>query len=257
MLLLGALVFMTSFGVWGMPQMVQKFYSIKNEHQIVRAAVVTTIFAAVISFTAYYTGALSHVFFDKVPAINGKPVFDMLIPDLLSTQLPPALMALILLLVLSASMSTLAGLVLVSASAITIDLYKGHINPQVTPGRSLFIMRLFSTLFVILSYFIARNEFAVIVTLMSLSWGAVAGSFLAPFLYGLFWRRTTAAGAAVGGLTGLVLSIALFYVLGSANSPIASAIAMIVPFAIVPIVSFFTVSPDAVRISKAFDKVSV
>ena len=254
--LLASLVFMTSFGVWGLPQMVQKFYAVKNEDVVIKAAIVTTLFALVITFSAYFVGALSHAFYQAPPLMaNGKPDFDRLIPDLLTTYIPPGLMVLIVLLVLSASMSTLSSLILVSASAIAIDMYKGHVNPRVSKENSLLMMRFLSGVFVALSYFIAKNEFNLIITLMSLSWGAVAGSFMAPYLYGLYWKRTTLWGAKAGMATGLVLAIGLFFKLGPQNSPIASTIAMIVPFAVVPLVSLLTKPPQKALVDKAFQNI--
>jgi solute:Na+ symporter, SSS family len=255
MLLLGALVFMTSFGAWGMPQMVQKFYAVKNEKVITRAAWVTLFFAIIITFAAYYTGALAHVFFNAPPMANGKPAFDRIIPNLLTAQLHPAFLAVILLLVLSASMSTLSSLVLVAASAIAIDLYKGHYNPAVSKENSVMMMRFLSGVFIVISYYIARYDFALIVTLMSLSWGAVAGSFLAPFVYALYWKRTTKAGVKAGMATGLILAVSLFFIMGQNNSPIASTIAMIVPFAVVPLVSLFTRPPQPHVLEKAFERI--
>jgi SSS family solute:Na+ symporter len=114
------------------------------------------------------------------------------------------------------------------------------------------MMRFLSILFVIISYFIARYPIAIIVTLMSLSWGAVAGSFLAPYLLGLYWKGTTKIGVYCGMATGLVLAIVLFFVLGPANSPLASSIAMIAPFAVIPVVSLFTKKPDQKLLDKAF-----
>jgi SSS family solute:Na+ symporter len=247
-----SLVFMTSFGTWGLPQMVQKFYAIKDEGLVKKAAIVTTLFSIVIVFSAYFTGSMSHIFYDSLPLANGAPDFDRIVPDLLQKNLPEALMALILLLVLSASMSTLSSLVLVSSSSVAIDLYKGHVNPSISKKDSLLMMRFLSGIFVVISYFIARYEFAIIVTLMSLSWGAVAGSFMAPYVYGLYWKRTTKAGAAAGVATGLVTAISLFYILGPANSPMASTIAMLIPFLVVPVVSAFTLPPDGELIDRAF-----
>jgi SSS family solute:Na+ symporter len=168
-------------------------------------------------------------------------------------QLPEGLMALILLLVLSASMSTLASLVLVSSSAIAIDLYQGHLNPSVDKRKTLLLMRVLSGVFIIISFLIARFEFAFIVTLMSLSWGVVAGAFMAPYFYGLYWKRTTRAGVWAGMLTGTSLAIILFFALGPARSPMASSIAMLVPFIVVPLVSLATRPPSAERVGKAFD----
>ncbi len=256
-IMLVALVFMTSFGTWGLPQMVQKFYAIKNESMILKAAIVTTLFSIIIVFAAYFNGALSHLFFNAPPLLAGKPDFDRLIPDLLHKFLPDTLMAVILLLVLSASMSTLSSLVLVSSSAVAIDLYQGRLHPEVKKERLLFLMRALSGVFVLLSFFIAKYEFAIIITLMSLSWGAVAGSFMAPFLYGLFWKKTTRAGAIAGVLSGLTLAVSLFFILGPAKSPISASIAMIVPFAVVPFVSFFTKQPDSELIAQAFSSEKV
>ncbi|MCX7719565.1 MAG: sodium/solute symporter [Candidatus Sumerlaeaceae bacterium] len=252
MLLLAALVFMTSFGVWGMPQMVQKFYAVKNEAVIPKAAIVTFLFSLLVAVTAYYTGALTHVFFDSPPIVNGKPDTDRLIPELLRTQVPEALMALILLLILSASMSTLSGLVLVSASSVAIDLYKGHINPAVSKAGSVAMIRAASAVFVAVSYIIARYEFAVIVTLMSVSWGVIAGAFAAPYIYGLFWRRVTAAGAMAGLLTGVVVALVLFFRLGAPKAPIAASAAILAPFVVVPLVSLFTRPPRREIVDRAF-----
>ncbi len=253
-LTIASLVFMTSFGTWGLPQMVQKFYAIKSEKQIPVGAVISTVFALVIVFTAYYTGALTHVFFspESLPMAGGKIAFDNIIPVLLTTQLPGILLALILVLVLSASMSTLDSLVLVSSSAVAIDMYKGHINPKVSKEKSLTMMRFLSGLFVIISYLVARFQISFIVTLMSLSWGVVAGTFMAAYLYGLYWKRTTTAGAVAGMATGFTLAIALFFIMGPANSPLASSIAMIVPFGVIPLVSLATKAPDKKILVKAF-----
>ncbi len=259
-ILLISIVFMTSFGSWGLPQMVQKFYAIKDEKTIPKAAIVTFIFALVIGFAAYFTGSLSHMFFDgenmtQIMGANGKVNFDVIVPIMLKSNLPDILMAIILLLILSASMSTLSSLVLVSSSAIAIDLYKGHIKPDVSKENSLAMMRFLSGIFIVLSYFVARTDMGIIVTLMSLSWGAVAGSFMAPYVYGLYWKKATKAGITAGLLTGLTTSITLFFILGPANSPIASSIAIIVPFIVVPLVSCFTKPPKQETIDKAFKNI--
>ncbi len=250
--ILASLVFMTSFGVWALPQMVQKFYAIKDEKMIVRAAIITTIFAGIVSTIAYFNGALAHHFLEKPLMAGNAPDWDRMVPYLLTQHLPEMLMALILLLVLSASMSTLASLVLVSSSAVTVDFYQGHVNPNMSKKDALRLMRAMSIVFIVLSYLVARFEFGFIVTLMSLSWGAVAGAFLAPYLYSLFWKRTTLPGVYAGMFVGLALAIGLFFRLGAALSPVAASIAMIAPLFVVPIVSLLTQPPSAELIDKAF-----
>jgi SSS family solute:Na+ symporter len=260
-LTIASLVFMTSFGTWGLPQMTQKFYAIKNEGVIPKAAVVTTVFALMIGFAAYFTGAGSHMFFDgeTVPKnAAGGVLYDSIVPSLLTGQLTGSLrylLALILLLVLSASMSTLSSLVLVSSSAVAIDLYPSRIDAKTGKDRSVAMMRFLSAVFIVISYFISRFQIGIIVYLMSLSWGVVSGSFAAPYILGLYSRRVTKAGAYAGLFSGAAVMIALFFAFGSSRSPLAASIAMIVPFAVVPLVSACTKAPGQEILDRAFSGV--
>jgi SSS family solute:Na+ symporter len=253
-----SLVFMTSFGTWGLPQMTQKFYAIKNEQVIKRAALVTTVFALMIGFAAYSTGAFSHVFFDlnTIPKNDaGLIQYDLIVPTLLTGHLPEVLLALILLLVLSASMSTLSSLVLVSSSSVAIDLYPARIDAKTGKDHSVAMMRFLSAIFIIVSYFISRFQISIIVYLMSLSWGVVSGSFAAPYILGLYSKRVTKAGAYAGLLTGLVTMIILFFALGASRSPLAASIASVVPFFVVAGVSACTQPPEKALLDKAFEGV--
>lgn len=255
-LTIASLVFMTSFGTWGLPQMVQKFYAIRDENVINKAAIITTIFALVIGVAAYTTGTLGHVFFnlETVPRLpSGGINYDLIVPTLLTQHLPEILLAVIMLLVLSASMSTLASMILVSSSAITIDLYKGYLRPDVTEKQSLVMIRTLSGVFILASYAISKMQIGFIVTLMSLSWGVLSGAFMAPYILGLFWKGVTKAGAYAGLFSGGGTAIVLFFVLGAAQSPLASSIAMIVPFIVVPLVSLCTQKLDKAIVTKAFD----
>jgi SSS family solute:Na+ symporter len=254
-LTIASLVFMTSFGTWGLPQMTQKFYAIKNEQVISKAAIVTTVFALMIGFAAYSTGAFSHVFFDvnTLPKNEaGGILYDLIVPTLLTEHLPQTLLALILLLVLSASMSTLSSLVLVSSSSVAIDLYPSRIDAKTGKDRSVAMMRFLSAIFIVISYFISRFQIGIIVYLMSLSWGVVSGSFAAPYILGLYSRRVTKAGAYAGLITGTAVMIALFFILGASKSPLAASIAITVPFIVVPAVSAFTQPPGKELLEKAF-----
>ncbi|MHB8156885.1 MAG: sodium:solute symporter family protein [Desulfocucumaceae bacterium] len=250
---LASLVVLTSLGPWGLPQMVQKFYAIKDESSIKPAMLVATLFALVITFGAYYTGSLTHLFFDTLPLdpSTGKPTPDMLMPIIINTKLPEIGAAIILLLVLSASMSTLASLVLVSSSAIAIDLLK-VVRPNM--GDRVFALRFFCLIFIALSLVIALLKPAIILSLMAMSWGTVAGVFLAPYVYGLFWKGTTPAAAWAGGISGLVISVglSLYYKLDASVIPTIGSVAMLAPLLIVPFVSLFTRRLPDRHIKKVF-----
>ncbi len=263
-LLFWSVVFMTSIAPWGLPQMVHKYYAIKDESQIVKGAVVCFVFAMLVGCAAYLTGAFSHLLPADVLAktLNDAGQVDpnKLVPTMLVECLPQWFLAIILLLVLSASMSTLCSLALVSSAAIGVDLVKGFIAPNASEKTHLTIFRVCCAVFVIVSYFIALFNPSWIVALMSLSWGAVAGAFLAPYMYGLYWRRTTKAGAIAGMVAGLLVANALYWGLfvvegpGAAKkySPLVATVSMLVPFVVVPLVSLATKPLSPERVAKAF-----
>ncbi len=253
--MLASLVFMTSFGPLGLPQMVQKFYSIKDRRVITTGAVVATVFAGIVSLGAYYCGGLSHMFFsaETLPTLaGGKPDFDRIMPQLLHDHTPSWFSVIILLVILAASMSTLASLVLVSSAAVTVDLVGARDRRDKTSKKGLTFLRVMCGVFIGLSVLIASRKVDAIVTLMSMSWGALAGSFIGPYVWGILWRRTTAAGAAVGFVGGLVTAITLFVVWGGANSPISASVAMLVSLILVPVVSAITPALPAEKVALAF-----
>ena len=258
-----SVVFMTSIAPWGLPQMVHKYYAIKDESQIVKGAVVCFVFALLVGCAAYLTGAFSHLLPPEIlekTLTNGAIDPNKLVPTMLVECLPQWFLAIILLLVLSASMSTLCSLALVSSAAVGVDLVKGFIAPNASEKTHLTIFRVCCAVFVVVSYFIALFNPSWIVALMSLSWGAVAGAFLAPYMYGLYWRRTTKAGAIAGMVVGLLVANGLYWGLfavegpGAAKkySPLVATIAMLVPFVVVPSVSFLSKPLSPERVAKAF-----
>lgn len=251
-----ALVMLTSLGPWGLPQMVQKFYAIKDDSQVKRATLIATVFALIIGVGAYGVGSISHLYFAQLPvdAATGKETVDLLIPLIIRTALPEAAAVLILLLILSASMSTLSSLVLISSSALTIDLLKGYIKPDMGKQEELFTMRTLCFLFITLSVLLAYMKPAIILTLMAVSWGTVAGTFLGPYLWGLFWARTTKYGAWCGAVGGLVTSVLYAWARNFDSGAVAmgGCLAMLASVVIVPVVSLVTEQFSAEHLRKVF-----
>ncbi len=260
-LTLACLVLITSFGPWSLPQMVQKFYAIRSRADVTRALIIAGIFSLFMAFGAYYSGALAHLFYaNHLPAelmsANG-PIWDKIMPHfIVNAGLPPILVLVVVLMVFSASMSSISSLVLVSSSAIAVDFYGALADRHANPRRTMVLMRVFCALFVGLSLFLALHPPTFIVNMMIMSWGTLSGAFLAPYVYGLFWKGTTKAGVCAGMLTGLGLAVLLFpqrWGWGQAGVPLAGAVCMIVPLFVVPLVSLVTRKPNAALIEKAFD----
>lgn len=251
-------VILTSLGTWGLPQMVQKFYAIKDEAAIQKGTMISTLFALVVSGGCYFLGGFGRLFSDQIDiAADG---YDAIIPTMLS-NLSPLLIALVVILVLSASMSTLSSLVMASSSTLTMDFLKGTFMKNMNQKQQLTWIRALIFVFIAISAVIAviqyKSNVTFIAQLMGISWGALAGAFLAPFLYGLYWKRTSTAACWVCFVFGCGLMIAnmlfrsAFPVL--LQSPInCGAFAMIAGLILVPIVSLFTPAPDKALVEDTF-----
>ena len=255
--LLGVVI-LTSLGTWGLPQMVQKFYAIKSERSISKGTIVSTFFAFVVAGGCYFLGGFGRLFSDKIDiAANG---YDSVVPTMLS-GLPDILIAIVVVLVLSASMSTLSSLVLTSSSTLTLDLLKGHVIKDMDDKKQLFIMRALIVVFVAISVVIAiiqyKQNVTFIAQLMGVSWGALAGAFLAPFLFGLYWKGTTKVAVWVNFVFSTVVMLANMMFRSSfptlLQSPInAGAFCMLIGLIIVPVISLFTAKPDKDLVESAF-----
>ena len=239
-------VLLTSIGTWGLPQMVHKFYAIKSEKQISKGAFISTIFALVVSGGCYMLGSFGRLFIsgDKVAAEG----FDAIIPQMLS-GFSPLLIGIVIMLVLSASMSTLSALVMTSASTFTLDFVKGNIVKKMDGKTQLRIIRVMIAIFIIISAAIAIVQYnggiSLIAQLMGVSWGALAGSFLAPFLYGLYWKGTTKLAVWTSFIFSSVFMILNIFLRSSfpaiLQSPInAGAFTMLAGLILVPVVSLLT-----------------
>ena len=251
-------VLLTSLGTWGLPQMVQKFYAIKSEKSINTGMVISTIFAAIVAGGCYFLGGFGRLFSDQVDvAAEG---YDAIVPTMLS-GLSSFLIAVVVILVLSASMSTLSSLVLTSSSTLTLDFIKGNFIKDMDEKRQVRWIRSLVVVFIAISVVLAiiqyRSNVTFIAQLMGVSWGALAGAFLAPFLYGLYWKRTTKAACWVSFLFSTVVMLANIFVgkyfPSVLVSPInAGAFCMLAGLVIVPVVSLFTRAPEMEHIDTTF-----
>ena len=251
-------VLLTSLGTWGLPQMVQKFYAIRSEKAIDTGTVISTLFALVVAGGCYFLGGFGRLFGGQVDVASQG--YDAIIPTMLS-GLPDLLMAVVVILVLSASMSTLSSLVLTSSSTLTLDLLRDHLCKGMSQKRQLLVMRVLVVVFIAISVVLAIVQYTSNVTfiaqLMGVSWGALAGSFLAPFLYGLYWKKATKAACWVSFLFSTLFMLANIAFQSAfpavLQSPInAGAFCMVAGLVIVPVVSAFTRKPDRTLVEEAF-----
>ena len=266
-------VILTSLGTWGLPQMVGKFYAIKSENDIQKGTIISTFFAIVVAGGCYFLGGFGRLYADLIAynKTTGSPLFDTIIPSMLSA-LPAVVIAIVIVLVLSASMSTLSSLVLTSSSTLTLDVIKTAKKEEMSEKKQVNIMRILIVFFIAVSAVIAvikdaHPEVTFIAQMMGVSWGGLAGAFLAPFLYGLYWKGITKTATAVcfvwgcgiaviqmiislGGIDTTCLGPFLSYMFRSSIN--SGVMAMVGGLILVPIVSLFTKKQDAKEIERIF-----
>lgn len=247
-----SVIILTSLGTWGLPQMVHKFYAIKDEKSINTGTVLSTIFAIIIAGGSYFLGGFGRLF--DGPAIynaSGNVVFDSIIPAMLST-LPDILIGVVVVLVLSASMSTLSSLVLTSSSTLTLDFLKGTFMKNMKEKSELLLIRVLIVFFIAISVVLALDPPTFIAQLMGISWGALAGAFLAPFFYGLYWKKVTSASVWVCFIFAIGLTVSNIFLKFISSSIMAGAVAMVAGLIIVPVVTLLTRKPDASQVDAIF-----
>ena len=243
--LLGVVI-LTSLGTWGLPQMVSKFYAIKSGPAIKQGAIISTVFAFIVAGGSYFLGGFARLFGDEIAfSAQGTPIYDSIIPTMLS-GLPDILLGIVVVLVLSASMSTLSSLVLASSSSLTLDLLKDNVIKSMSDRSQIVWMRGLIVVFVVISAALALVQYTSTITfiaqLMSISWGALAGAFLGPLLWGVYSGRISKAAVWASFIVGVGLTVSNMFI-GFIDSPInCGALAMLLSLVVVPLVSLVTPS---------------
>ncbi len=272
-----SLIFLTSFGVWALPQTVHKYYAIRDDKAIKQGMIVSTVFALIIGFGAYFIGSLS----DLIPGINATSSKgflvggDYVIPEMIKLVVPAWLIGIFSVLILSASMSTLSSVSLSGSSVIAVDLYKGAVNKNASDKKVTWTMRILCVVFILISVVIAilnqKYNISAIAHLMGLSWGTLAGCFIGPFVLGLTWKKVSAPAVWASIISALVLTCGLTVLLGALHpdfnggfgnllkfgvkcSPFIGVVCMVFSFIITTLVTLFTKAPSQEIIDNAFNK---
>ena len=250
--LLGVVI-LTSLGTWGLPQMVSKFYAIRDEKAVKTGTVISTLFAIVVSGGCYFLGGFARLFdSDAIRNAQGGIVYDAIIPTMLNS-LSDILIGIVIVLVLSASMSTLSSLVLTSSSTLTLDFLKGNIIKKMDEKKQLLTMRIFLVFFVVISVVIALDPPTFIAQLMGISWGALAGAFLAPFMYGLYWKGVTKSAVWASFICGVGITVSNMFFHFIASPINAGAIAMVAGLIVVPVVRLITPKLSGDKVNEIFE----
>ena len=247
-----SVVLMTSFGTWGLPQMVQKYFGIKDDEQAKKGIVISTLFGFLVAGGGYFIGSLCHRFFTVGVDM---PEQDYIVPTMLkAANIPNVLLGIVIVLLLAASVSTLCSITLTASSTFTIDLLKIMLKQKLNEKNTSIIIKVLCVLFVLMSYIVANTD-TPILDMMSYSWGIISGSFLAPYFLALYFKWINRAGAWSSMIGGFVIAIIpafckLMIIFGytsnatvnslAANGPLFAVVAMLISIVLCLSVSAIT-----------------
>ncbi len=189
-----------SLGVWGMPQLLIRFYSIKDEKTFRLGTVIVTVGAAV-AVLPYLNGAFSRIL---IPNLQNP---DLAIPSLSRLVLSPWGAAILLAGVVAAGMSTFAGVLIIVSSSLVRDVYCNGLKKQITGPREVRANRIVSASVGIIALIIALKPPALILVLTGFSWAVIASTNLWPLLFGLYWKGASRTGAFASMIAGSATAI--------------------------------------------------
>lgn len=210
--LLGMML-VTSFGVWGSPQAISRFYTAKKKNSIKWALVISCTWAVVISFFAYLNGNIARAIPEVGEAIGALPAgtsnpSEYSVPFLMMLVLPPVFAALFIAAVTAASLTTGEKVVLMAASAFSRDIYQKTLRPEASDEQVLKVTRIVLTILVTVAVILAIQKPSAILALCTFAWAALASVILVPYVFGLFWKGGTAKAAFISGLLSFGTAIA-------------------------------------------------
>jgi sodium/pantothenate symporter len=184
-----------------MPQLVVRFYSIKNLKVLKIGTVIATI-GTCMALLPYFNGAIARSLF---PHLDNP---DLAIPILAKNVLSPLGSAVVLAAVVAAGMSTFASILIILSSSVIDDIYRKGFRRKINKERILFWSKVASALIGTISLIIALRPPALVLTLTAFAWAVIASTTLWPLLIGIYWKRATGWGCAASMVTGCVTSLA-------------------------------------------------
>ncbi|OYD15644.1 hypothetical protein CH330_05275 [candidate division WOR-3 bacterium JGI_Cruoil_03_51_56] len=228
-----------SFGVWGMPQLVTRFYSIKSSSVLKLGTILATIGGSM-ALLPYFNGALARVLY---PALKNA---DKAIPTLVKGTMPCWASAVFLAAVIAAGMSSFAAVLIVTVSSIVKDLYHDTFRGRPSQRKQIMISRLTSVAIGIIALIVAIKPPAMILVITGFAWAAIASTTLWPYVLGLYWRRATRAGTLASMISGCIVSL-VWMALGNPFGIHGFIPGIIISLILYIVVSLFT-HPPASRI---------
>ncbi|MGN0341853.1 MAG: sodium/proline symporter PutP [Roseburia sp.] len=255
-------------GYCGMPHILTRFMAVKNQKELNKSKGIAIIWVALSLFFACIIGIVGRAYL--YPTMLGtegeystEHVFIAMIKQLFTVDYKwPLLAGIFLCGILAAIMSTADSQLLVTASAVSEDIYQGVINKKADDKKVLRISRITVIVVAVLAYLIALNPDSSIMGLVSDAWAGFGSAFGPLVVLSLFWKRTNKPGAVAGIISGALTVLIWDYlplVSGATPAEATGIYSLLVGFVVsliaIVTVTLCTKAPDE-SIRKEFEEVA-
>lgn len=231
-------------GYFGMPHILVRFMAIKNEREVKKSRIIAIVWVVISLSAACFMGAIGRAYFINNPLENSERVFIELIQSIFTQHWSiPFIGGLLLCGILAAIMSTADSQLLVTASSISEDVYRGVINKKANDKSMLWVSRITVLVVSAIAFVIALDPNSSIMGLVSNAWAGFGATFGPVVLLALFWKRANFAGAASGMIAGGLTVIVWDYIyFGGATLATLTGLYSLVPGFVLGLVLMVVVS---------------
>ncbi|MCR4755870.1 MAG: sodium/proline symporter PutP [Lachnospiraceae bacterium] len=250
-------------GYCGMPHVLVRFMAVKDEKELSKSKVIAIIWVILSLTLAVVIGVVGRAYLPTLltDGAEEKVFIEMIIKVFTQDIKVPLFGGLFLCGILAAIMSTADSQLLVSASAVSEDIYTGVLRKEADDDKILRISRITVLSIAVIAYFIAWNPNSSIMKLVSDAWAGLGAAFGPTVVMALFWRRTNLAGAVAGVVSGAATVILWDYIplmggqtLGDVTGLYSLLVGFFISLILIVVVSLATKAPSETML-KTFDDV--
>lgn len=251
-------------GYFGMPHILVRFMAVKSEKEMTKSKGVAITWVTISLFMAAVIGIVGRAYmdFDYMNEVGTEKIFIEMIKKVFTQEINlPIIAGIFLCGILAAIMSTADSQLLVSASAVAEDIYKGIIRKDADDKTVMMISRIIIVVIAVIAYVIAWNPNSSVMGLVSDAWAGLGAAFGPLVLMSLFWKRTNLPGAIAGLVSGAATVIIWDYIpllagetIKAATGLYSLAVGFPISLIFILVVSLLTKAP-AKEIMDEFDAV--
>jgi SSS family solute:Na+ symporter len=226
--LVSTIILGVGIGVLAQPQLVVRFMSVKSNKDLNRAVLIGGIFILAMTGVAFVVGSLSNAFFfnqtGNIAIAEAGGNTDLIIPAFINMAMPPWFVYVFMLTLLAAAMSTISSQLHAIGTSFSRDMLgagtkMSEKDEVIKSGKVIMITKIGVGIGIVISVVLGYYlPISIIAKGTALFFGVCAAVFLPMYICGLYWKRTSKAGAISGMVVGLVTSVFWMFFIHKSNA---------------------------------------